>query len=388
MRGGGTRWFLILLAVLLNGLPLLKPGPRTVFSSARFAVSEKSPTDTSTNALFREEFINPNSTVRSVHVASLCELPDGTVAATWYGGTREGARDVNIFFATQAPGGDTWTAERSIITAQMAVRDLNRAVRKVGNALILCDASGKLSLLYVTITLGGWSGSTLNLTTSADQGKTWTPTRRLTLSPFFNISELVKNGPTPLRAGGWAIPIYHELLGKFPEILWLRESGGDVLAMKSRVLGGRAGFQPAMTSLNANDGLLYLRDTSDHRRISVTRTSDSGRNWSQAQDLDLPNPGSGLDAVRLSDGRLLLAFNDSVQGRANLRLAISADEGRTWKRIATVAEEPGAEFSYPFLMQARDGNIHLAFTWKRKNIRHIVFNEAWLNAQKEIPAAP
>ena len=27
---------------------------------------------------------------------------------------------------------------------------------------------------------------------------------------------------------------------------------------------------------------------------------------------------------------------------------------------------------------ARDGNIHLAYTWKRERIRHHVFNSAWL----------
>ena len=93
----------------------------------------------------------------------------------------------------------------------------------------------------------------------------------------------------------------------------------------------------------------------------------------------MPNPDAGLDAIQLADGRLLLAFNDSPQGRENLRLALSDDEGRTWTRMATIAEESGAEFSYPFLMQASDGDVHLVYTWKRTAIRHVVFNMAWLD---------
>ena len=83
----------------------------------------------------------------------------------------------------------------------------------------------------------------------------------------------------------------------------------------------------------------------------------------------------------MPDGRLLLAFNDSKHGRANLRLGLSTDNGKSWQRIATLAEEAKAEFSYPFLLQTRDGNIHAVYTWKRKAVKHVVFNEAWVNAQ-------
>ncbi len=381
MRNSGVRWLLISLALLLNGLSLLRS--HSGFSQSEFAAPEKPKFDLTTS-LFREEFINFTSSVPSVHVASLAELPDGGLAASWYGGSREGARDVAVFFATQSQGQEGWSTPRPILTPQIAARDLNRAVRKVGNSLIVCDPSGKLWLLYVTINLGGWSGSSLNLTTSVDQGQTWSPSQRLTLSPFFNLSELVKNGPTRLNGGGWAVPIYHELVGKFPEILWLGGTARELDAVKSRVAGGRSGFQPALVALNPSNAITFLRDTTEKRRISVTRSDDAGLRWSVPETLDLPNPGSGLDAIRLADGRLLLAFNDSASERENLRLAISTDDGRTWKRAVTLAEEKGAEFSYPFLLQTHDGNIHVVYTWKRKAIKHVVFSVAWLNSRKEL----
>ena len=386
MTRTGVRWFLISVAVALNVLPLLRQPHRSPQFSLPVAVPAHSPPDPSA-PFFAEELINPDSPRRMSHVASICELPDGRLAAVWYAGSREGARDVAICFATQKQGQPGWTTPRAILTPERATRELHRGVRKVGNPVIFSNpAATKLWLLYVTITVGGWSGSSLNLTTSADEGQSWTSSQRVTLSPFFNISELVRNRPVPLSDGGWLVPIYHECLGKFPELLWLRDTEGGLSATKSRVCGGRSGFQPALAALSTNTGLCFLRDCSPRRRISVARTDDAGRTWSPPQVLDLPNPDSGLSALHLADGRVLLAFNDSDSGRGNLRLAASEDEGRTWKRLATLEDEPGAEFSYPYLLQARDGKIHLVYTWKRQAIKHAAFNGAWLDAQKGQPS--
>jgi len=308
------------------------------------------------------------------------------LAAVWYAGSREGARDVAICFAAQEPGQSLWATPRAILTPEQVARDLHRSVKKVGNPLVFSDAAGKLWLLYVTINIGGWSGSSLNLTTSTDNGDSWAPSRRLTLSPFFNVSELVRSKPSPLSDGNWLVPIYHECLGKFAELLWLRDTGDGLAATKTRITGGRSAFQPALAVLSTNTALAFLRDCSPRKRIAVARTDNAGVSWSAPESLDLPNPDSGLAALRLSDGRVLLAFNDSAAGRDNLRLAVSQDEGRTWRRVATPAEEPGAEFSYPFLLQTRDGRIHLVYTWKRQGIKHVAFNTAWLDSRQDQPS--
>ena len=313
------------------------------------------------------------------HVASICELPDGRLVAAWYAGSREGAHDVAIYLSTRAPDDGRWSSPRAVVTRESAARDLNRYIRKVGNAVIFADGAGRLSLLYVTVSIGGWSGSSLNITTSTDGGATWTQSQRLTLSPFFNLAELVKNAPAGLVYGQWAVPIYHELLSTFPEMLWLDESQEGVRATKSRVSAGWFGYQPAITPLDVNAALALLRSDDAANTVSIARTDDGGETWSTPHALDLPNPDAGLDAIRLSDGRLILAFNDSKMGRENLRLALSTDEGQTWARIATLAEEPGADFSYPFLMQASNGEVHLVYTWKRAAIRHVVFNVPWLD---------
>jgi predicted neuraminidase len=381
MKRKAIRGILILLAVALNLLPLLGPDGGTARIVPGFRILEHLPA-ASTAPFFHEEFINPDSPLPMSHVASICELPDGRLAAAWYAGSREGARDVAIFLSTRAPGKSAWSKPRSIVTRQSTARDLNRSIDHVGNAVIFADSTGLLELLYASITVGGWSGSSLNLTTSADEGLTWTPSQRLTLSPFFNFTELVKNAPVALTDGSWVVPIYTEFIGKFPELLWLRKCGGDFLATKSRIAGGRAGFQPALVTLSTNAALAFLRDCSPQRKIAISHTTDAGRTWTSPTDIDLPNADSGLDALRLTDGRLLLAFNDSKIGRENLRLAVSVDAGRTWMRVATLAEEAGSSFSYPFLIQGGDGYVHLVYTWNRKAIKHVEFNAAWLDERQ------
>jgi predicted neuraminidase len=355
--------------VLLNGGTFFEAGVRP---SGFVTPAPASPTNA--RPYFNEEVVNPDSPFAMSHVASICELPGGRFAAAWYAGTREGAGDVAIYLSMREAGDSRWSAPRAIVTRESATRDLNRYVRKVGNAVIFGDGAGRLSLLYVTVSIGGWSGSSLNLTTSPDGGATWTQSQRLTLSPFFNLAELVKNAPTALIYGQWAVPIYHELVSTFPEVLWLEATQDGIHASKSRVSAGWFGYQPALTPLSINAALAVLRNDDAAKTVSIARTDDGGETWSAPRSLDLPNPDAGLGAVRLSDGRLLLAFNDSKTGRENLRLALSTDEGQTWVRIATVVEEPGADFSYPFLMQASNGDVHLVYTWKRAAIRHVTFN--------------
>jgi predicted neuraminidase len=367
----------ILLAVALNGWPLFQdrdPAPSFVAPS-RVPSSGDS-------TVFREELINPDSRHAMSHVASIVELPDGRLVTSWYAGSREGAADVAVYLSAFAPGQTRWSMPRAVVTRESAQRDLKRAIRKVGNAVIFADPAGKLWMIYVSVSIGGWSGSSLNVTMSSDAGETWTPSQRLTLSPVFNIAELVKNAPVALMDGGWAVPIYHELTSTFPEILWLRESAGEIRATKSRMSAGWYGYQPALAPLDTRRAVALLRDDGATNAISLTRTEDAGDTWSAPRALDLPNPDAGLDAIRLADGRVLLAFNDSVSGRENLRLAVSADDGRTWARVATLAEEAEADFSYPFLAQTRNGEIHLLYTWKRSAIKHIVFNAAWLDERR------
>lgn len=331
--------------------------------------------------LFRHEVINPDQGLPMVHVAALAETPDGITSALWYGGTAECHPDVKIYFSQREPGG-AWTAPRVIMTREEAERDLARPVKSIGNALLLANADGSLRLLFVTIAMGKWSGSQLNSCLSKDGGLTWSRVERLTLSPFFNFSELVRNRAIPQTGGGWCIPIYQEFLGKFPELLWLVECHGMLTYQKTRIAGGCSTFQPSLMPFGEECAEVLTRDYTSAKKIHFSSSNDGGMGWSPMTATELPNPDAGISGLRLSDGRLLIAFNDSAKDRSNLTLAIAAKNGKGWKRVAVLENEPESSFSYPFLIRTSDGVIRMAYTRKGKSIALASFNEAWLNEQE------
>jgi alpha-L-rhamnosidase len=73
--------------------------------------------------------------------------------------------------------------------------------------------------------------------------------------------------------------------------------------------------------------------------ITQAWSDDAGRSWSRMAATTLPNPNAGIDAVRLPDGRFLLAYNPTARGRERLALAVSSD-GTTWRTAVDVVVNP------------------------------------------------
>jgi predicted neuraminidase len=118
--------------------------------------------------------------------------------------------------------------------------------------------------------------------------------------------------------------------------------------------------------------------------------------WGNVGKCELPNPGSGIDAVKLANGHWALIFNNEKNSRATLSIAISEDEGRSWKQIRKLEDHKAGRYHYPAIIQGRDGLIHVIYstfiapedgdeTAKAKNltlkgIKHATLNEAWIKA--------
>lgn len=352
--------------------------------SVRFSPNQHASAMPLAPALYGTETINPSQSLPMVHVAALAQSPDGILHCVWYGGSAECAPDVKIYLAQKEPGG-RWTAPVAIMTREQAAHDLGRPVKGVGNALLLAEHDGSLRLLFVTIAMGKWSGSQLNSSISRDGGISWSRAERLTLSPFFNLSELVRNRAVPLQGGGWGVPIYQEFLGKFPELLWL---GTDGSYRKSRIAGGCSVFQPSLVPTGDASAVVLMRDYTAARHVAVTTTDDAGAKWSPVWRSSLPNSDSGLSGLPISDGAILLAYNDTPKDRSDLSLAISRNEGADWRRLVSLQHEEGASFGYPFLLRSADGLVHLGYTWKGKELRLISFNDSWLHDQETRSALP
>jgi len=334
---------------------------------------------------FQQRWVSPEGHTPLVHCSTVSRLPSGDLMALWYGGTREGAADVAVFTARLAPGSAEWSQPRMAIDRAMAEDELDRNIKKVGNSVVFPDGAGNLWMVYATVSVGGWSGCALNIKSSRDEGRTWGPSKRLTLNPFFNISSLVRNKPIYTTDGRIGLPVYHEMAAKFPQMLWFTPGpGGAVDDYQMRSLTGAADLiQPSLVSLGGDRVLMMLRDAGETKAVHTAISEDNGWTWSEAVPSNLPNPNAAVDGLRLRDGRILIVYNHAANGRENLRLAVSSDEGRTWQPQAEIEHEPRREFSYPQLTEDARGHIHLTYTWQRKRIRHVEFNLAWLDQTRD-----
>ncbi len=360
------------------------------------------------------------------HAASLVELSDGHIRAFWFAGSREGASDVEIRSAVFDPLSNHWESEKSIVNREDTQHSLSRYVKKLGNPVAYRASDGTLWLFYVTVSLGGWAGSSITAITSADEGESWGSARRLVTSPFLNISTLVKGTPFEYGDGSIGLPVYHEFIGKFGELLHLAKSGEII--DKIRLSSGNYSLQPVILIRSPLQALALMRDAgANPKRVIAALTSDAGEHWSTPEKTILPNPDAALSGVVLPNGNLLLALNDTEYGRDVLSLVISSDGGSTWtnlyhfenqrgqshdaKRYVQVATELakatdahisdaatyassaqqhkceanvcGFEFSYPYLIRSHNGDFHLVYTWNRSFIKHVSFNRAWLDRQIE-----
>jgi predicted neuraminidase len=109
--------------------------------------------------------------------------------------------------------------------------------------------------------------------------------------------------------------------------------------------------------------------------IAEAWSKDGGVSWGRMTTTSLPNPSAGIDALRLADGRFLLVYNPSPTSRAKLALAVSGD-GKAWRQVTMLEDESQGEFSYPAMIQSRDGQVHITYTWRREKIKHVAIDPA------------
>lgn len=319
------------------------------------------------------------STTPAVHSSALVELPQGDRLMFWFGGRREGATDVAVWQSHYHAG--EWSAPRALVRPKSVGSDEWRYVKKVGNPLAVRLANGDIQLFFVSVSMGGWAGSSLNLIRSSDGGQTWSGAQKLVTSPFLNISTLARTRAVPLADGGFYLPVYHEFLRKFPELLRFDRTGQ--LVDKTRMSAQHQLLQPALAQTGEQQLVSLLRDGKGQYTY-WQQSRNAGLSWSAPQPVPLVNHDSSLAVARLPDGRVLAVYNDGEHMREQLALAVSRDM-RNWRHLGWLESRPGSdeEYSYPAILV--DGDIvDISYTWQRKQIKHVRFNLAWLDDPKRL----
>jgi predicted neuraminidase len=375
---------------------------------------------------------------RHNHSSCVVECPDGQLLACWYRGSGERrADDVAVLGARRKPGARGWS-EPFVMADYPGFPDCNPCM--------LVDPKGRLWLFWVVILANEWHTALL-MSRRAEKYSghgppEWSYERPILLKPGPEFTRTVQDSverdlaridtfpaeQRPLvrqyleRRRSNAADKYFNRMGWMPRahpvvlegkrlLLPLYSDGFDfsLVAISEdwgetwRASGPIVGDGPVQPSLvRRDDGTLvaYMRDNgTGPQRLQVSESKDAGETWTPAVDSEIPNPGSGAEALRLRSGLWMLIYNDTERGRHSLAVSLSDDEGRTWRRTRHLERDLTAEdpdtFAYPSLLQARDGTLHATYSYTlggrrakpdaqgralRECIKHVHFNEAWVRA--------
>ena len=360
------------------------------------------------------------------HAPGIVECSNGDLIASWYGDTRP--NDSAVLGARKRKDEMAW-CEPFVMADRPDFPDCNTAMN--------IDGRGRLWLYWPTIIGGSWESSLLNYQVATNYSEPgppkWNRDGVILLKPADFSADALRllgtreikpprgaiGGPAGQKAKladplyqrlGWAprckptilpsgrivLPVYSDTFSI--SIMALSDDEGTTWHA-SKPLIGFGNIQP--TVLRRHDATLvaYMRENGPKNRIRVSNSKDDGVTWSAVEETDLPNPGSGIDGVRLANGHWVLVYNDSASSRASLAISLSEDEGRTWKWTRHLEKHAAGRYHYPAIIQGRDGRIHAIYSCfiapdsaaatkaaaksegiTLKGIKHAAFNEAWIRA--------
>jgi predicted neuraminidase len=349
------------------------------------------------------------------HAPGVAELPNGEQFVTWYRGSGERtADDVAVYGSRLKKGAAQWD-EPFLIADTPGFPDCNTA--------LFIDRHQRLWLFYPTIIANTWESCLTNFKAAsfydaaglprwdregiiflkpddfgpegrrlleervAQAGAELSEERKARLEGlrqrlgdklYQRLGWQPRCKPTQLPSGRMLLPLYSDTFSI--SIMAITDDGGKTW-QASKPLIGFGNIQPSV--LRRNDGTLvaYMRENGPRKRVRIAESTDDGMTWGPVGVTELPNPGSGLDGVRLANGHWLLIYNDTVSGRNKLAASLSLDEGRTWSTTRHLENEPAGSFHYPTVIQGADGTIHCVYSYfvaAGKSMKHVAFDEAWL----------
>lgn len=318
----------------------------------------------------------------SCHASSILPLADGRVLSAWFGGTHERHTDTAIWSAMRDTSG-VWSAPRRIA---------DEAGVPHWNPVLAVSPGGTLQLFYKAgPDCMNWRTRTM---ISSDAGTTWGTPIEPGCASGFPIGP-VKNKPIVTSDGRWVAPTSLEGTHHWDSAVTISQDDGKSWILGGPVpidharLAGKGIIQP--TLWESSPGQIHMLLRSTEGRIFRSDSPDNGQTWSHARPTDLPNNNSGIDVMRMSNGRLALCMNpvSADWGKRNpLVVVFSSDNGTTWGnelvlededtsgdgRIVSLdlARRPG-EYSYPSITEF-DGKVMVSYTWQRERIAFVIID--------------
>jgi len=320
----------------------------------------------------------------SSHAANLDQLRNGDILCVWFSGSWEGNSGVGIVMSRLREGAHRW--DRTVLIDR-------RDGFSYQNPVLFQEPDGTLDLYHTeqVANAGEANAKVLHLT-SHDNGYTWSQPEVL----FDQPGSFTRHPMVVLPDGTWILPmdiVNSAGIGKGAEnnysVTQLSSNRGKTWK-ECKMSGSQGMVQPTVVLLAPGHLLAYLRSRASD--FIWRSTSADGCQWTSAAPSQLPNNNASVQLFRLHDGHLVLAFDNSRNLRKPLSIALSDDDGQTWPWVRDLEtgrpgfgkqeqtpKVPGREeYSYPTVMQSRDGTIYVAYTYRRQTIKVVAFHEDWI----------
>jgi alpha-L-fucosidase len=304
--------------------------------------------------IISQEFIYENAPFPSCHASTLIETKDGILAA-WFGGTYERHPDVSIYTSLRDQKG--WS------TPTLVADGIENEVFRnpTWNPVLYQKSDGEILLFYKEgPNPREWWGLYKK---SNDGGKSWS--KAFQTPPGF--LGPVKNKSVKLVNGKLLHPSSFETNGIWTSHVEFSDENLENWE-KREIQGPFSAIQP--TILFHSDGKIQMLCRTQEGVIATAFSDDQGETWTELEPTQITHNNSGIDAVTLANGYHLLLCNPIPKGRQKLSLLGSAD-GLNWEEILVLEDEKSGEFSYPAIIQAKDGSIHLTYTYQREKIKYV-----------------
>src|SRR5690348_12819296 len=239
----------------------MKKGTLAVFLFIMTFINLFAQKDKWKTGILTDEFIYTEAPFPSAHASTLAETPKGIIAA-WFGGTKEGYKDVCVW--TSRLVNKKWTAP-----VKVAEGIINDTTRYACYNPVLYQVPGGELLLFFKIgpNVAGWTGW---MTRSLDNGKTWSKREALPLGYLGPI----KNKPIMIDGTLWC-PSSTERTG-WKVHFELTKDNGHTWTKTDSLNDGKvvSAIQPSI--LTYSDGSMQILCRSKNRTINESWSRDRG----------------------------------------------------------------------------------------------------------------
>lgn len=321
-----------------------------------------------------EVVIGPEFPGQYKHPASFTELANGDLYLAYYGGGGEYEDESKVWGMRKVKGADTWTEPKIIADTPFLGE---------GNPVVWEAPDGIVWLFFVQRYGDTWSSSRIHCKISRDGAQTWSDSFVLAFEPGM----MVRSRPIVLNSGEYLLGIYHEtgedreIVGRRTCSLFLRyDPNTHTWTESERIYSRQGNLQPTAVQITDNYLVMYARRGGGYEPVTDgwlvrAESRDGGHTWTKGKDSKFPNPNAATDFIRLQNGHLMLVYNDSMNERDPLTIAISTDHDKTYPYKVNLGEGD-LDFAYPVALQTKDGKIHVIYTAnERSTVYHSVFDE-------------